>query len=430
MQFSHVVTSFLQHEQRILLLRRSSKVGSYQGKWAAVSGYLEENEDPLQRARIEIEEETGLSSVQATLIRSGEPLRAFDEQKGTVWIVHPFLFEIREQKAQLDWEHTESKWIEADELSSYETVPKLKEAFERVRWDLQAMLRLSSALRSVDEIANDRVRGASSLGRSSIEILAEVARASRANSIGELFSDLLSVTLELRKAQPSMATVRNLTGRFLYEVATAGQTAASIDQFREMAASLAQNAKRDAEEAAENAARNSVSILPEEGIVLTHSYSSTVRRALELRGKTGRELTVYVTESSPGLEGKQLAKDLIEFGIPVRLIADSAVGSVISDVDMVLVGADSVLADGSVINKVGTKKIATMASEEEISFCVICESSKFSTVDFLGEPVHFAQTLFDLTPSEYVSKIVTELGSLETQEVEQQIKKMLSQLYP
>jgi ribose 1,5-bisphosphate isomerase len=392
---------------------------------------LEEDEDPLQRARIEIAEELGLSSAQATLVRSGEPLRAFDEQKGTAWIIHPYLFEIRERKIQLDWEHTESKWTAPDELSWYETVPKLKEAFERVRWDLQAASsRLSSALRSVDELAKDRVHGASSLGRSSIEVLAEVARASSANSTSELFSNLLSVTLELRKAQPSMATIRNLTGRLLYEIAIAGQAAVSIDQFREVAASLAQKTKLDAEVSVENAARNSVRILPEEGIVLTHSYSSTVRRALELRGKSGRGLTVYVTESSPGLEGKQLAKDLIEIGVLVRLIADSAVDSIISDVDMVLVGADSILADGSVINKIGTKKIATLAREREISVCVVCESSKFSTVDFLGEPIHFADTLFDLTPSGCVSKIITESGSMETREVEQQIKKMLSQLYP
>ena len=425
------MTSFLQHEQRILLLRRSSKVGSYQGKWAGVSGYLEDDEDPLQRARIEIEEELGLSSAQATLVRSGEALRAFDEQKDTVWIIHPFLFEIREQKVQLDWEHTESNWIAPDELSLYETVPKLREAFDRVRWDLQAASsRLSNALRSVDELSKDRVRGASSLGRSSIEVLAEVARASSANSTSELFSNLLSVTLELRKAQPSMATIRNLTGRLLYEIAIARQADVSIDKYREVVASLAQKAKSDAEASVENAARNSVRILPEEGIVLTHSYSSTVRRALELGGKSGRGLTVYVTESSPGMEGKGLAKDLIEVGIPVRLIADSAVDSIVSDVDMVLVGADSILTDGSVINKIGTKKIATMARESEISFCVVCESSKFSTVDFLGEPVRYADTLFDLTPGGYVSKIVTESGSMETREVEQQIKGMLSQLYP
>jgi ribose 1,5-bisphosphate isomerase len=151
---------------------------------------------------------------------------------------------------------------------------------------------------------------------------------------------------------------------------------------------------------------------------------------LELAVKGRRNLTVYVTESSPGLEGKQLAKDLIGIGVPVRLIADSAVSTVSPDVDIALVGADSVLADGSVVNKIGTRKIGALAKEEEIPFCVVCESTKFSSVDFLGEPVHIEETLFDITPNEYVSRIVTESGSIEPREVEQQIRKMLSQVYP
>ena len=312
MQFKHVVTSFLQSDHRILLLRRSGKVGSYQGRWAGVSGYLEEGEDPLERARIEIQEEVRLNSSQASCVRAGEALRAFDEQKDTVWIVHPFLFELHERDLRLDWEHTESRWIEPDDLGSFDTVPKLKEAFERVRWNLEATASvLPNALWSVRELAGDRVHGASILGRRSIEVLAEVARVSDANSINELFSNLLAVALELRKAQPSMATIRNLTGRFLYDVEAARQTATSVDQFREMIASLGQRNVADAEAATEDASRNSVAILPEEGHVLTHSYSSTVRRALELAVKGRRNLPVYVTESSPGLEGRQLAKDLI-----------------------------------------------------------------------------------------------------------------------
>jgi translation initiation factor 2B subunit (eIF-2B alpha/beta/delta family) len=241
---------------------------------------------------------------------------------------------------------------------------------------------------------------------------------------------MLAVALELRKAQPSMAAIRNLTSRFLYDVDIARHTSASVNQFRKTIASLGQRTIADAEAAAEDASRNSVAILPEEGHVLTHSYSSTVRRALELAVKSRRNLTIYVTESTPGLEGKQLAKDLISIGVPVRLIADSAVSTVTPDVDIVLVGADSVLADGSVINKIGTGKIGTLAKEEEVPFCVVCESTKFSSVDFLGEPVHIKETLFDLTPSEYVSRIVTESGSIEPREVEQQIRKMLSQVYP
>jgi translation initiation factor 2B subunit (eIF-2B alpha/beta/delta family) len=429
--FSPVVTSFLEWNQRILLLRRSNKVGSYQGRWAAVSGYLEEGEVPIERAKTEIEEEMGLTSSQISLVRSGEPLRAYDEEKDTVWIVHPFLFYMRGQSLRLDWEHAESKWINPDELSSYETVPKLKEAFERVRWDLgAAAANLPNTIRGVDELAADRVHGASILGRRSIEILADVAKVSSASSINELFRNLLSVMLELRKAQPSMATVRNQTGHLMYELQDSRRTVGSVDQFREGIADLAVNALADAEQAAEDAARNAVPSLPYEGYVLTHSYSSTVRRVLELGAKSGRKPTVYVTESSPGLEGKQLAKDLIAFDVPVKLIADTAVDSVISDVDMVLVGADSVLSQGSVINKIGTKKIATLAEQEETPFCVVCESAKFSTVDFLGERVHITETLFDLTPSEQVTMIVTESGSMEPQEVTQKIRTMLSHLYP
>ena len=91
MEYRQVVTSFLQRGQLILLLRRSKEVGTYQGKWGAVSGFLEENEDPYERAKIEISEETALTSNDLLLIRYGELLRVYDEEKDTVWIVHPFL---------------------------------------------------------------------------------------------------------------------------------------------------------------------------------------------------------------------------------------------------------------------------------------------------------------------------------------------------
>jgi translation initiation factor 2B subunit (eIF-2B alpha/beta/delta family)/8-oxo-dGTP pyrophosphatase MutT (NUDIX family) len=431
MQFKHVVSSFLQSDQRILILRRSDRVGSYRGRWSGVSGYLEEGEEPLQRAKIEIQEELGLSSLQVSLVRSGEQVRTFDEQKDTIWIIHPFLFEVHEPNLRLDWENSESRWIGPNDLRFFDSVPNLKEVFERVRWDLRTTAStLFDSMRSVNDLGRDRVHGASFLGRRSIEILAEVARVSKVDSIDALFSNLLSIVLELRKVQRNMATIRNLTGRFLFEAEAARQTTTSLDNYRETVTTLAQKAQTDAEATAEDASRNTVPILPEEGHVLTHSNSSTVRRALELAVKSKRKLTVYVIESSPGLEGKQLAKDLIGIGVPVKLIADSAVNSVISDIDMVIVGADSVLANGSVINKIGTSKIANVAKGNGIPFCAVCESAKFSAADFLGEQIQIAETVFDLTPAEYVSKVVTELGPIEPGEVEPQIRNMLSQLYP
>lgn len=128
----HVVTAFLirrDHVPRVLILRRSGKVGTYQGRWAGVSGYLEPGADPLQQALREIAEEVGLDASRAKLLGQGKPLPVDD---GThLWLVHPFVFEVPEDfEPSLDWEHTETRWIGPEELNHYDTVPGLREAFE------------------------------------------------------------------------------------------------------------------------------------------------------------------------------------------------------------------------------------------------------------------------------------------------------------
>jgi len=117
-------------------------------------------------------------------------------------------------------------------------------------------------------------------------------------------------------------------------------------------------------------------------------------------------------------------------GVPVKLVADSAVGSVIPDVGIVLVGADSVLTDGSLLHKVGTKSIAAAAKERGIPFYSVCESMKFSTADFLGEPVQAPNELFDITPNHNVSEYITESGAVDPSGVENRIRLMLKEIYP
>ncbi len=129
----HVVTSFLRFKGRILLLQRSSKVGTYQGQWAGCSGYIENNEEDFDRAIIEIQEETNLSKEKIKLIKKGELLKVIDQDTSITWIVHPFLFELSTDKIQLDWEHKNYKWINPNELNNYQTVPKLQEAYEKVK---------------------------------------------------------------------------------------------------------------------------------------------------------------------------------------------------------------------------------------------------------------------------------------------------------
>ena len=132
---AQVVTCFLLRPtpqgDRVLLLRRSQQVGTYRGRWAGVSGYLEA--DPLEQAYREIGEETGLERGDVHLLGRGEPLEVTDPEAGIEWIVYPFLFEVlAPERLRLDWEHQEARWVPPEEVPSYETVPSLAEALARV----------------------------------------------------------------------------------------------------------------------------------------------------------------------------------------------------------------------------------------------------------------------------------------------------------
>lgn len=131
-----VVTAFLQFNNQILILRRSTSVKTMKEKWGAVSGYLENNE-PLRQAIIEIKEETGLENDDVQLVRSGDALLAIDpENPNTSYKIHPYLFQSKSKEIRLSREHDQYEWIAIGELWRYDTVPKLKEAYESVAGSL------------------------------------------------------------------------------------------------------------------------------------------------------------------------------------------------------------------------------------------------------------------------------------------------------
>ena len=128
----NVVTVFLEHDKKILILKRSQKVKTMKTKWAGISGYIEQ-EEPVMRALKEIEEETGLNNNNVRLINIGEPLEAIQANNPEItWIVHPYLFSSNTDQIRIDWEHDEYRWINPKEIKNYETVPRLRDALDRV----------------------------------------------------------------------------------------------------------------------------------------------------------------------------------------------------------------------------------------------------------------------------------------------------------
>mgnify|MGYP001602530841 FL=1 len=133
MRSTKIVTSFIQDEQKLLILRRSNKVKTMKGLWAGISGIIEKNEPPLTRAKIEIYEETGISEDKIRLIKKAAKLRIHSPQyENHEWEIFPFLFEAKNPDIKLNWENSEYIWITRDELKNYNTVPSLEKVLQNL----------------------------------------------------------------------------------------------------------------------------------------------------------------------------------------------------------------------------------------------------------------------------------------------------------
>ena len=119
-----VISSFLLHQGKFLILKRSKLVGSFQGYWSCISGYCEKEEDPLETAIREISEETQKPRASLTLLKSAGPF--YSEIPAVIFESHWFLFGSEDKDIYLDWEHDEFKWVNPAEIRKFKTVPWLE----------------------------------------------------------------------------------------------------------------------------------------------------------------------------------------------------------------------------------------------------------------------------------------------------------------
>jgi len=132
---SQVVTCILEHDGKILLLKRSNQVGTYRGLWGGVAGYVEELEDPYDTAIKEIRQEAGIDANSLELVRKGNPIEFSDTYEGRRynWIVYPFLFHIQSKELICtDWEHEDYRWVHPSEIKKLDTVPGLDEVIRQL----------------------------------------------------------------------------------------------------------------------------------------------------------------------------------------------------------------------------------------------------------------------------------------------------------
>jgi ribose 1,5-bisphosphate isomerase len=169
--------------------------------------------------------------------------------------------------------------------------------------------------------------------------------------------------------------------------------------------------------------------------IMTHCHSSTVLKVLEKAKKRGKKFEVFQTETRPLMQGHKTAKDLLKMGIKDTLIVDSAAPYLLSemtgedfDIDMVIIGADAISADGSAVNKIGSYSIASAASRLGIPVYIATQALKINEdakniqavkiekrdADevWLEAPkgLKIFNPAFDKIPAKYITGIITEFG--------------------
>jgi translation initiation factor 2B subunit (eIF-2B alpha/beta/delta family) len=400
-----VVTVFLRHRGDVLLLRRSEERGSYPGQWGTVAGHVEEG-DPHASALAEIEEETGLTARDVALVREGPSFSVTDEEEGTRWAVHPFLFDADTREVETHWETAEAEWAAPTALLRRDTVPELWTSYRRVA-------------PSIVEIASDTRHGSAYLSLRALEVLRDRAgllATTDAPDIEDARARLRGTAQRLLEARPSMAALANRVHRVMHE-SSPEPTAADIEAAAHAAIGRAIDADAEAaRRAAEQVAGDRV---------LTLSRSGTVLDALRAAEPAP---SVLIATSQPGGEGTGVAETLAAAGLEVTLLPDAAIATTLAggNVDAVLVGADTVRPSGTVVNKVGTRAAALAARREAVPMYAACAVDKVSVEENASSteaadpktvydgpaPIEVAAPRFDDTPPDLVTGgIITEHGT-------------------
>ena len=303
-------------------------------------------------------------------------------------------------------------------------------------------------LKTPEDVANAiktmKVRGAPAIGITAAYgmVLAVI----EANEINEAIKLLQNAKSVMDKARPTAVNLSWATSRMLNKAKQLIESG-EAKNVKELVEALKEEADKVFEEELEAELKMGMyglekinegdTILTQcnAGGLATGTGLGTALAPVKLAHMLGMKVSVIAPETRPWLQGSRLTVyELLEEGIPVTLITDTAVGLVMYKkmVNSVMVGADRVLADGHVFNKIGTFKEAVIAHEMGIPFYVLAPTSSFDLVSKVedvkieerdpdevrtvrGVPiappnVKVYNPVFDVTPPKYITGIITEKG--------------------
>jgi ribose 1,5-bisphosphate isomerase len=281
---------------------------------------------------------------------------------------------------------------------------------------------LESTARKIETM---EIRGAGKIARAAAGALKKIATEYHGQDIEQFRGELKKAQIRLISTRPTAVSLKNAISMVLKGAKEEGD----LENLRNKIVEQADQFITRSEEALEVIAEIGSKRIKNGDIILTHCNSSAAISTIIKAHKEGKNIKVFATESRPKRQGYITIRQLVKEDVDTTLIVDSAVRHVMQDVDLVVVGADTVASNGVVINKIGTSQIALCAHEARVPFMVCTETYKFSSETLSGELVEIEERdesevvnpgdfpgvkifnpVFDKTPPEYIDLIVTEEG--------------------
>ena len=298
---------------------------------------------------------------------------------------------------------------------------------------------MEDLLETAEKIRSMEIRGAALIGRAAASALKDFALGLEPSDIEDFNAEVgraAEILLATRPTAVSLSNAIRMVMRY------------RGDDLESVRTSLAKNADAFVERslrAVEKIGEIGSRRIRDGDTVLTHCNSSVALSIIKTAHDSGKDIRVIATESRPRYQGHLTIKMLDGWGIETELVVDSAVRTVINEVDQVIVGADVITANGSLVNKIGTAQIALCAHEARTSFMVAAETYKFSPDTIMGELVpiemraaeevypeiselkfvRVRNPAFDVTPHQYIDVICTEVGTIPPEMSYLIIKEML-----
>jgi methylthioribose-1-phosphate isomerase len=288
------------------------------------------------------------------------------------------------------------------------------------------------------------IRGAPAIGVAAAMGIALGMRRSRATGTKQFTTEFQTVCNAMAATRPTAVNLFWAIERMKRTFTDAAQSGCSVAEITRRLVAEACRIHDEDVESCRALGRHGASLVPDGARILTHCNAGALATAgfgtalgvVRAAAEQGKKVAVLADETRPFLQGARLtAWELLRDGIDTTVITDNMAGAMmrLGQVDLVIVGADRIAANGDVANKIGTYGVAVLAKEHGIPFYVAAPLSTLDSTTPDGSAIPIEERdgrevthmggarltpdgarvrnpAFDVTPSNYVTAIITERG--------------------